>query len=213
MIGLCSRPGAPARRISVVGASGSGKTYLARALAERLGLPHCELDRLRWDTAGQERSPQEFIELVALTVAQDKWIIDGHYRLVRHQIWQRAEIVVWLNYPLPVVAIRLLNRFSRKRLASLPRRSAPAGGTTAALPFHRPAAVTWKRRLSRLLRTVAERADYARLLRGPGVSPLVIELSSVRATNQWLDDLDRASEPASMPCDDDPAANLSILSR
>lgn len=36
------------RRIAVVGASGSGKTTFARRLAERLGIPHIELDAIHW---------------------------------------------------------------------------------------------------------------------------------------------------------------------
>lgn len=38
----------PGRRIVVVGTTGSGKTTLARQLAERFGCSHIEADALNW---------------------------------------------------------------------------------------------------------------------------------------------------------------------
>lgn len=179
--------GAPLRRISVIGPTGSGKTHLARALADRLELPLYELDALRWDPTGRELSRPEFVDLVAAVAADDSWIIDGHYRDVRHLIWRRAETVVWLSYPLPVVAMRLLGRFRQKRQALSAGRAAWAHTVTA----------TWGRRLSRLARTVRERREYSRLLRTPEYGALaVIELKSIRATSKWLEDL-APSEQAS----------------
>ena len=35
-------------RIVVIGASGAGKTTLARWIAGQLGLPHIELDAINW---------------------------------------------------------------------------------------------------------------------------------------------------------------------
>ena len=185
---LTGASGAPARRISVVGSTGSGKTHLARALADRLGLPLHELDALRWDSTGRELPRSEFVDLVAALAAQDSWIIDGHYRDVRHLIWRRAETVVWLKYPLPVVALRLLGRFRQKRQAL----NAGLGGSAY------PVTATWGRRLSRLARTIRERREYDRVLRAPEYGALaVIELTSVRATREWLEELGRPSEPAS----------------
>ena len=40
----------PYRRVNVVGTSASGKTTFARALAERLGVRHVELDALHWQS-------------------------------------------------------------------------------------------------------------------------------------------------------------------
>lgn len=181
---LTRTSGAPLRRISVVGPTGCGKTHLARVLADRLGLPLYELDALRRDAAGRELSHPEFVDLVTAVAAHDSWIIDGHYRDVRHLIWRRAQMVVWLSYPLPVVALRLLGRFRQKRQA--------LSSGPASLP---PVTATWGRRLGRLARTLRERGEYNRLLRAPEYGALaVVELKSLSATREWLDDLHPAEQ-------------------
>ncbi len=189
-----------ARRISVVGSSGSGKTYLARSLADRLRLPVHELDVFRWDPTGRELPYREFVDLVETLAAQGEWIIDGHYRDVRHLIWQRAEMVVWLNYPLPVVALRLLGRFRQKQRAPGAGRPASVLGAVDALSAAPPVGAAWRRRLSRLVRNLRERSEYRRLLHAPEYGALsVIELKSIRATRRWLEGLAPASEPAPEP--------------
>lgn len=59
------------RRISIVGASGSGKSFLARRLASQLDIPIYELDHLRNDADGQRLSDEAFAAVVAQVVEQD----------------------------------------------------------------------------------------------------------------------------------------------
>ena len=120
---------------------------------------------------------------VELIAAGDKWIIDGHYRDVRHLVWRRADTVLWLNYPLGLIAARLLRRFAAGR------RSGDREKKDAAVP---PATrAGWKRRLGRLARTLRERSEYGRLLRSAEYRQLsVVELKSVSATEDWLRRLD-----------------------
>jgi hypothetical protein len=175
-------------RFSVVGSTGSGKTHLARLVADRLDLPHYELDAIRRDAGGREVTGPEFVKRVAAVADQDSWIIDGHYRDVRQLIWNRAETVVLLNYPLPVVAFRLLGRFWRKQRSP----DAVSPTSRAATPGEMPAppvAATWRHRLGRFKRTLQERREYGRLLRAPGHEFSVVELRSVRDTNRWLEGL------------------------
>lgn len=166
------------RRFSIVGATGSGKTYLAKALAGKLRLPIHELDKYRWDSAGREMPREAFIDAVRKLADGDQWIIDGHYRDVRHLVWNRADVVLWLNYPLPLIAARLVWRFSGKR--------------KAARPHHLPALVgqpqvTWADRLGRIGRTMRERDEYRRLLHAPEYRHVrVVELKSPRAADAWL---------------------------
>ena len=173
------------RRISVVGATGSGKTHLARSLADQLSLPVVELDALRWDADGNELPKEQFVSTVAALVASETWIIDGHYRATRHLIWRRADTVIWLNCSLFVIALRLLRRFAGKQLGSF--RAARQFETSNSKALKREIKASWRRRLNRFARTLQERREYRHLLGSSEFSHLrVIELRSVRATRNWL---------------------------
>ena len=43
-------------------------------------------------------------------MAQDRWVVDGNYLLVRDIVWVRATTVIWLDYSFPVVFFRALRR-------------------------------------------------------------------------------------------------------
>ena len=98
------------RRIVVVGSSCSGKTTLAKRIAGELGIQHIELDALHWMPNWVERPPEEMRKLTAAAVAQDRWVVDGNYRVVRDIVWERATTVIWLDYSFPVVFYRALRR-------------------------------------------------------------------------------------------------------
>ena len=98
------------QRLVIVGVEGSGKTTLARHLAERLSLPHVELDALYWDANWTRVSPHLFRERVAQTLDAERWVTDGNYDAVRDLVWGRADTVVWLDYPLRVIVPRLVWR-------------------------------------------------------------------------------------------------------
>lgn len=100
------------RRIWVKGGSGSGKTTLARELARRLGLEHVELDALHHDrgwTAAPAALLQERVRR-ALDGAPG-WVVDGNYdSKLGALVLERAELIVWLDLPLPTKLARLARR-------------------------------------------------------------------------------------------------------
>ena len=102
------------RRFVVLGTTGAGKTALSRDLADRLGIPHVELDALRWDPEWTEVSDCIFRDRVADALAGDAWVSDGNYGLARDLIWPRATHAIWLDFRFQTVMGRLLWRTIRR---------------------------------------------------------------------------------------------------
>jgi adenylate kinase family enzyme len=104
------------KRVTIRGTSGSGKTTLGRALGAKLGVPHVELDE-HWHLPGwQERPVEEFRARVAEALSGEGWVVDGNYRKVSELILDRADTVIWLDYPFPITFGRVLKRTLRRTL-------------------------------------------------------------------------------------------------
>lgn len=67
-------------RVSVVGSSGSGKSTVARRLADILGVPYIELDAIHWRPGWVEEEPDVFVDRVREATRGDAWVIDGNYQ-------------------------------------------------------------------------------------------------------------------------------------
>ena len=105
------------QRVSVIGASGVGKTSVAGALAEAIGAPHHELDSLHWGLDWTAADVDAFREDVARLTTGDRWVIDGNYSSVRDLILDRADTVVWLRLPRRTT----MSRLARRSIARLVR--------------------------------------------------------------------------------------------
>ncbi|QJR13385.1 hypothetical protein [Usitatibacter palustris] len=86
------------KRILVIGCNGSGKTVLARWLAEQLKLPLVVLDA----PADQPEAapPEEAWRKTVRTLAdRDAWVMDGTYYAMAIDRLPPADGVVWLDFP------------------------------------------------------------------------------------------------------------------
>jgi adenylate kinase family enzyme len=104
------------QRISVVGNSGSGKTTIARAIAEALGVPHLELDGVFHQPDWQPLDTDEFRRVVSEFTAADSWVVDGNYSGVRDIVWDLADTVIWLDPPRHRVMRLLFARTMRRMI-------------------------------------------------------------------------------------------------
>ncbi len=99
------------RRISVVGTAGAGKTTLAQQISERLGITHIELDGIHHLPGWTPMGENAFRAAVAERLADESWVADGNYHTkLGGLVWQRADTVVWLDLPRPVVMAQLVRR-------------------------------------------------------------------------------------------------------
>lgn len=105
------------QRIHIVGTAGSGKTTLGQELAARLGLPHIELDSLFWQENWRESDIEDYRTRVREALAGDAWVVDGNYSRVRDLVWERVEMVVWLDFSLWVCLRRVLVRSVQRILS------------------------------------------------------------------------------------------------
>lgn len=104
----------PYKRLVVVGTTSSGKSTLAKRLADKLGGNFIELDALHWEPSWTEAPLEVFRGRVETATQAPAWVVAGNYRIVRDIVWSRAEAVIWLDYPFLRVFWQLTRRtFSR----------------------------------------------------------------------------------------------------
>ena len=161
------------QRVLVIGSPGAGKSTLSRQLAERTGLPLYHMDRLHWLPGWVERDREEAFGLVREVLAQERWIIDGNYGSTLPERLQRADTVIWLDYPTWLCLWRVLRRWWQYRGTNRPDMTEGCNENLnwEFLHFVATFRLVWHKRNGRALQGFA----------GP-----VIKMASPRATADWL---------------------------
>jgi energy-coupling factor transporter ATP-binding protein EcfA2 len=182
---MAARPAPPQanpERVVVVGCAGSGKTTLARALAEWLGAQHIERDAL-----GDDEAP-DFAARVAAAIdgAGRRRVFDGAPYNAELLVYPHADTVVALDYPRRIVGQRILGRSLRLWLT---RR--PEGAHTSASPPWRWWAPTHPVRWAAATHA-ARHAEIDALFERPELADLRrLRFTSPRQAATWLASLHR----------------------
>jgi adenylate kinase family enzyme len=168
------------QRVVVVGAAGSGKTTLAKEIANRIGAPHIELDALKYKQDWTAASDESFRGEVAAHVGTDLWVIDGNYAEVRDLVWLRAQLLVWIDLHLIIILWRLAQRTFRRLL----NKEIFASGNREQLNrvFGKQSIFLWTIRSY-----YRRRKSYEELLKHPRYAHLhVVRLRSPSAVKEWV---------------------------
>ena len=167
-------------KIYIIGTSCSGKTTLARNIAEKLNITHIELDQLWWLPNWQEREREEFREIVeAKLTSEENWVIDGNYRRIRDMIIPRVDHIIWLNLPFYLVFSRSITRtikriITRESICNGNHENLSALLSADGMP-------AW------VIRTYKIRKQYGESLKA--FDERMIELKSQKQINVWLKDI------------------------
>ncbi|WP_341957816.1 AAA family ATPase [Microbacterium sp. LWH13-1.2] len=107
-------------RVLIAGVTGSGKTTLARRVAEMWDLRHVEIDGL---FHGENWTPRpSFIDDVRAFASEHRWVTEWQYTSKGTDaiLAPRAQVVIWLDYPYRLVRRRLLRRTLARRTFRTP---------------------------------------------------------------------------------------------
>jgi len=164
--------------VLIYGVTGSGKTTLARRVAETTGLPWHSVDDLTWEPGWISVPPEEQRRRLAAICAGERWIIDSAYSSWLDLVLARVELIVALDYPRWRSLARLVRRTLRR---AIDRRTICNGNTESFRQMlGRDSIVVWHFRsfARKRARMLAWAADPA--------GPEVIRLTSPAATRRWL---------------------------
>ena len=106
-------------KIHIIGCSGSGKTYLANALAKKYNIPHFDLDDIQWDNNaegyGTKRPLEERNALLQEILNNNEWVIEGVYYAWVQQSFDEADVIYVLDMPRYLYKSRIIIRSIKRK--------------------------------------------------------------------------------------------------
>ncbi len=104
------------KRIAIIGSSGSGKSTFANKLGKVLNRPVIHLDKEYYTSGWQQKYPvkADWLDFQKKLVAGDEWIIDGNYRSSLAIRLDRADTIIFFDFPKLLCLWRAFKRVFRR---------------------------------------------------------------------------------------------------
>jgi adenylate kinase family enzyme len=171
------------RKIALFGPPAAGKSTLARWLSAELGHPHTDLDDLLFTPDGPLPLP-EFRRQAGEITQQDAWVVEGNFSKLADVVWHRADVLVWLDFPLHLIMYRIVRRslyqLTGREDSSQAKRLTWSKAFFSRRSLLRTAIRKYRNNRPRYARQVSETADR-------GVE--VVRLRSPREVHHWKREL------------------------
>jgi adenylate kinase family enzyme len=167
-----------ADRVLIYGVTGSGKTTLARQVAERTGLPWHSVDDLTYEPGWVVVEPAEQRRRIAAICAGERWILDSAYSQWVDVVLPRTDLIVGLDYP----RWRSLSRLARRTFMRVVDRRQICNGNTETFrqAFSRESIIMWH------FQSFARKRARMRAWAADPAGREVVLLTSPAATRRWL---------------------------
>jgi adenylate kinase family enzyme len=170
-----------ARRILLIGVTGSGKSPLAREVESRTGIPAIDVDALAWQPGWVKTPESEFVAAVYEIAATDSWILDSAWTAIRPVVLPRAELIVALDLPRWVSLSRLLVRTGRRIVTR--ERICGDNVETLRSVLSGDSILTWH------FRSFADKRRQMAQWEADPATPPVLRLRTEAEVRRWVDDL------------------------
>lgn len=171
------------QRINLVGTSASGKSTLARELAELLEAPHVEMDVLYHGPNWTQAQPEVFRARVADAIQGPRWILDGNYHATQDLKWARATMIVWLDISFVQNVYRAASRAVHRSLTQ--KELWPGTGNRESFRqtfFSTDSMILWTATTYRWRRT-----EYSKIEQSPPEGVKFVRLRGSRNVTQFLE--------------------------
>lgn len=98
------------KKVAIIGCSGSGKSTLALKLHEITQIPLYHIDQYYLKEHWQRIDPELFKRIHKRFCSEDRWIIEGLVTEFFEERVQRADIIIFLDFPTLVCLYRVFKR-------------------------------------------------------------------------------------------------------
>lgn len=110
-------------KIHIIGASGTGKSFIAEKISKQYNVNHYDLDNIFWDNKskiyGTKMPVENRTQLLNDILKNDNWVIEGVFYDWLSDSFKNADMIFILITPSFIINKRIILRFLKRKLGIL----------------------------------------------------------------------------------------------